>query len=49
MVYFEEPDMHGHAFGPDSAEMLRILRNLDDISSYLDVSPSFRIAVVNNF
>lgn len=38
MLYFEEPDVHGHVYGPESNQVLDILRMLDNITSYLDVS-----------
>lgn len=38
MIYFEEPDMHGHVYGPESNEVLSVLKTLDNITSYLDVS-----------
>lgn len=35
MAYFEEPDSHGHAFGPDSPQNLETLRMMDQITQYL--------------
>ncbi|CAH0546226.1 unnamed protein product [Brassicogethes aeneus] len=36
MVYFEEPDTHGHAFGPNSKVVLDLLQKLDNVTKYLD-------------
>lgn len=38
MVYFEEPDTHGHAFGPESKIVFNFLQLLDNITLYLEVS-----------
>ncbi|KAK5640611.1 hypothetical protein RI129_011422 [Pyrocoelia pectoralis] len=35
MLYFEEPDTHGHAFGPKSKEVVEMLQRLDNVSYYL--------------
>lgn len=35
MLYFEEPDMHGHAFGTDSPEVRQQIKNVDKILEYL--------------
>lgn len=35
MVYFEEPDTHGHAFGPDSKVIEQLLAKLDNVTQYL--------------
>lgn len=37
MLYFEEPDVHGHVYGPEANEVLKILKKLDNITYYLDV------------
>lgn len=37
MVYFEEPDQHGHAFGPNSPVVYDLLRKLDNVTGYLEV------------
>lgn len=37
MVYFEEPDTHGHAYGPNSEVVRDLLKELDNITNYLDV------------
>ncbi|KAL3285000.1 hypothetical protein HHI36_019129 [Cryptolaemus montrouzieri] len=36
MVYFEEPDTHGHAFGPNSDVVENLLVKLDKITQYLE-------------
>lgn len=38
MIYFEEPDMHSHIYGPESIQVLNILKQLDNLTEYLDVS-----------
>lgn len=38
MVYFEEPDTHGHAYGPNSPVIMDLLQKLDNLTKYLDVS-----------
>lgn len=35
MLYFEEPDTHGHAFGPNSVIIKDLLEKLDNITGYL--------------
>ncbi|XP_076272529.1 bis(5'-adenosyl)-triphosphatase enpp4-like isoform X2 [Rhynchophorus ferrugineus] len=35
MLYFEEPDTHGHAFGPNSVIIKDLLAKLDNITGYL--------------
>lgn len=35
MLYFEEPDYMGHAYGPDSENVKNKLKELDDILNYL--------------
>ncbi|KAF5296168.1 hypothetical protein FQA39_LY12622 [Lamprigera yunnana] len=35
MAYFEEPDAHGHAFGPKSQQVHDMIQKLDNISMYL--------------
>lgn len=37
MVYFEEPDTHGHAFGPNSPTVLDLISKLDNITQYLQL------------
>lgn len=37
MLYFEEPDAHGHAFGPNSKTVRDLLVKLDNITLYLEV------------
>lgn len=37
MMYFEEPDVHGHAYGTDSKAMHDTLQRLDKITLYLEV------------
>lgn len=39
MLYFEEPDTHGHAFGTNSKVIKDLLVKLDNITSYLEVNP----------
>lgn len=46
MIYIEEPDTHGHAFGPESNEVTDVLRQLDNITNYLDVSMLFKVLLV---
>ncbi|XP_018564085.1 bis(5'-adenosyl)-triphosphatase enpp4 isoform X2 [Anoplophora glabripennis] len=36
MLYFEEPDTHGHAFGPNSKTVRDLLVKLDNITLYLE-------------
>ncbi|XP_045463301.1 bis(5'-adenosyl)-triphosphatase enpp4-like isoform X2 [Harmonia axyridis] len=36
MVYFEEPDNHGHAFGPNSNVFKDILVKMDNLTQYLE-------------
>ncbi|KAJ8954062.1 hypothetical protein NQ318_004367 [Aromia moschata] len=36
MLYFEEPDTHGHAFGPDSEIVNELIEKLDNITLYLE-------------
>ncbi|KAJ8924970.1 hypothetical protein NQ315_001135 [Exocentrus adspersus] len=36
MLYFEEPDAHGHAFGPNSEVVKDLIRKLDNITLYLE-------------
>ncbi|XP_049819733.1 ectonucleotide pyrophosphatase/phosphodiesterase family member 5-like isoform X2 [Aethina tumida] len=36
MVYFEEPDTHGHAYGPNSPVIMDLLQKLDNLTKYLD-------------
>ncbi|KAJ8977908.1 hypothetical protein NQ317_012409 [Molorchus minor] len=35
MLYFEEPDTHGHAFGPNSDTVKELIEQLDNITLYL--------------
>ncbi|KAL1517368.1 hypothetical protein ABEB36_001138 [Hypothenemus hampei] len=35
MIYFEEPDTHGHAFGPNSPTVKNLIKKLDNITGYL--------------
>ena len=35
MLYIEEPDMHAHAFGPDSPEVANQIQKLDTLVGYL--------------
>ncbi|XP_050295199.1 ectonucleotide pyrophosphatase/phosphodiesterase family member 5-like [Anthonomus grandis grandis] len=35
MLYFEEPDTHGHAFGPNSEIVKDLIHKLDNITGYL--------------
>lgn len=35
MLYFEEPDTHGHAFGPNSQTVKNLILKLDNITGYL--------------
>lgn len=37
MLYFEEPDTHGHAFGPNSQTVKNLILKLDNITGYLHV------------
>lgn len=43
MLYFEEPDTHGHAFGPNSVIIKDLLKKLDNITGYLHVSECYEI------
>ncbi|CAG9770684.1 unnamed protein product [Ceutorhynchus assimilis] len=36
MLYFEEPDTHGHAFGPNSPVVKDLIHKLDNITGYLN-------------
>ena len=35
LLYFDEPDAHGHAVGPDSQEMIDLIISLDQVLQYL--------------
>lgn len=35
MLYIEEPDAHGHAFGPESQTILNLLQQLDNVTQYM--------------
>ncbi|XP_005109194.1 ectonucleotide pyrophosphatase/phosphodiesterase family member 5 [Aplysia californica] len=35
MMYFDQPDAYGHAFGPDSDEVTRMIGGLDEVVGYL--------------
>ncbi|GLV32097.1 hypothetical protein CBL_11947 [Carabus blaptoides fortunei] len=35
MLYFEEPDTHGHVYGPESPVVYNLLQQLDNITQYL--------------
>lgn len=35
MLYIEEPDLHGHIFGPNSPVVYNLLEKLDNITEYL--------------
>lgn len=37
MLYFEEPDTHGHVYGPESDTVFNLLKRLDNITRYIDV------------
>lgn len=37
MLYFEEPDVHGHIYGTDAKEMNDTIAKLDQITLYLEV------------
>lgn len=41
MLYFEEPDAHGHAFGTNSQVVKDLLVKLDNITLYLEVNSHF--------
>ncbi|XP_065160504.1 bis(5'-adenosyl)-triphosphatase enpp4-like isoform X2 [Atheta coriaria] len=36
MLYFEEPDTHGHVYGPESDTVFNLLKRLDNITRYID-------------
>ncbi|CAG9818495.1 unnamed protein product [Phaedon cochleariae] len=36
MFYIEEPDTHGHAFGPNSNTVHELLQKLDNVTAYLE-------------
>ncbi|KAJ8940355.1 hypothetical protein NQ314_010737 [Rhamnusium bicolor] len=36
MLYIEEPDTHGHAFGPESKTVRALLEKLDNVTLYLE-------------
>lgn len=38
MLYIEEPDTHGHALGTNSEVVKNIIRKLDNVTEYLEVS-----------
>lgn len=37
LLYFEDPDFHAHAFGPESDTITQILYQLDDLTQYIQV------------
>ncbi|XP_066249961.1 bis(5'-adenosyl)-triphosphatase enpp4-like [Euwallacea similis] len=42
LLYFEEPDTHGHAFGPNSLTVKNLILQLDNITGYLHLQLSKR-------
>lgn len=36
MLYIEEPDMHAHAYGPESQTITDLVKKLDQLAEYLD-------------
>lgn len=40
MLYIEEPDSHGHIYGPNSEVVLNVIQELDNVTQYLFVSTS---------
>ncbi|XP_050501179.1 bis(5'-adenosyl)-triphosphatase enpp4-like isoform X2 [Diabrotica virgifera virgifera] len=36
MFYVEEPDTHGHAYGPNAPEIKELLQKLDNLTAYLE-------------
>lgn len=41
MLYIEEPDTHGHAFGTNSEVVTNLIRKLDNVTRYLEVGIIF--------
>lgn len=55
MLYFHEPDSAGHKFGPESAEIISVIKNMDDILGYilaeikkLDIADDINLVLVSD-
>jgi len=55
MLYFHEPDSAGHKFGPESPEMIPVIKSMDDLLGYilkginkLDIADEINLVLVSD-
>lgn len=45
LMYFDEPDNHGHKIGTNVPEITNLIKKLDNITLYIEVS--FILIIIN--